>query len=322
MKKNQNDNKINKSIFQKTGVVSLIALVVLLIVMTIANRQFLSFENIVNISRQIAINGIVAAGMTFVILTGGIDLSVGAVMALTGTAAAACMVNYNLSPAIAIIVGLLIGLAIGLLNGFLVAYMKIPAIIATLATQMVARGLGLIYTGGYPLSGLPKETFGMIGNSYVFGIIPTPFVILVVVYIISYMILNRRALGRYIYALGGNEEAVRLSGINIKKTKMKPFIICGLAAAIAGIIATSRLLSGQPNSATGAEMDAIAAVVLGGTSIAGGRGHIVGSFIGAIILGVISNGLNFMGATPYVQMVFKGVIIIFAIYASSKQESK
>lgn len=318
----KNNKNIKESLFQKSGVVSLLALIILLIIMTIANRQFLSFGNIVNISRQIAINGIVAAGMTFVILTGGIDLSVGAIMALTGTAAAACMINYNMNYILAIIVGLIFGLLFGLLNGFLVSFLKIPAIIATLATQMVARGLALIYTGGYPMSGLPKETFGMIGNSYILGVIPTPFVILVLVYIVSYMILNKRALGRYIYALGGNEEAVRLSGINLKKTKLKPFIICGLFAAIAGIIATSRLLSGQPNSATGAEMDAIAAVVLGGTSIAGGKGHIFGSFIGAVILGVISNGLNFMGATPYVQMVFKGVIIIFAIYASSKQDRK
>lgn len=308
-----------KSLFKKQEMLTLVGFIVLVVVMSIANPDFLTSSNIINITRQITINAILAVGMTFVILTSGIDLSVGSVMALSGTMMAGLIINAGLPPALAVLIGIAIGGATGLINGLLVAYAKIPAIIVTLAMMEIARGLGLIYTGGYPLSGLPAS-FGTLGKGYLLGVIPYPVIIMAIVYLISYIILNHTPMGRYIYAIGGNEEAVRLSGVKVRKYKILAFTISGITASIAGLISTSRLLSGQPNLGVGFELDAIAAVVLGGTDIAGGRGHIFGTLLGALILGVLSNGLNFIGVTPYVQRVFKGLIIILAIYYSSRNK--
>ena len=207
---------------------------------------------------------------------------------------------------------------IGYITGSLVAYARIPAIIVTLAMMEIARGAGLLYTGGYPLSGLPGN-FSVIGRGYVFGIIPVPVLIMAVVFLIAYIILNHLPFGRYIYAIGGNEEAVRLSGVKVKKYKIMVYVISGITASISGMILVSRLMSGQPNAGEGYELSAIAAVVLGGTSIAGGRGHIGGTLLGALLMGVLSNGLNLMGVSSYVQMVLTGIIIIGAIYFSSKK---
>ncbi len=308
-----------KELLKKQGTITTLGFLLLVVIMTIANKDFLTADNLINITRQITVNGITAVGMTFVILTSGIDLSVGSVMALSGTMMAGFMINFGLSPIVAIFLGICIGALSGLVSGLLVAYVKIPAIIATLAMMEITRGLALIYTGGYPLSGLPSS-FGEIGKGYAFGLIPYPVIIMIIVYAIGYIILNHTPAGRYIYALGGNEEAVRLSGIRVKKYKIIPFVISGITASIAGLISTSRLLSGQPNLGVGFELDAIAAVVLGGTAISGGKGHIFGTLIGSLILGVMSNGLNFIGVTPYVQRVFKGLIIILAIYASTKKK--
>lgn len=308
-----------KDLFKRQGMLTLLGFIGLVIIMAIANKDFLTSENLINITRQITVNGILAVGMTFVILTSGIDLSVGSLMALSGTMMAGFMINFGLSPMLAIFLGLVIGAIAGLVNGLVISFAKIPAIIVTLAMMEIARGLGLIYTGGYPLSGLPSG-FGEIGRGYAFGVIPFPVIIMAAVYLIAYIILNHTPAGRYIYAIGGNEEAVRLSGIRVKRYKILAYAISGATAAIAGLISTSRLLSGQPNLGVGFELDAIAAVVLGGTDIAGGRGHIFGTLLGALILGVMSNGLNFIGVTPYLQRVFKGLIIIIAIYYSSSKK--
>lgn len=290
----------------------LAGLVVVSILMGLASDNFFSFNNIMNVLRQVSVVGILAVGMTFVILTGGIDLSVGAVMALVGTLSAGLMVNSGLPASLALPAGLFIGLGIGLFNGALVAWGKMPAIIVTLATMGMARGLGLIYSGGYPVSGIPSwiSWFG-VGR---IGVVPVPVVIMVVIYAIAWVLLQRTAFGRHVYALGGNELAARLSGVKTRRVKLAVYGISGVTASFAALILTGRLMSGQPNAGVGFELDAIAAVVLGGTAIAGGRGLILGTLIGAVLLGILNNGLNLVGINPYLQDVIKGAIILLAIY--------
>ena len=293
-----------------------VGLVVVTVVMIFASDTFLTASNLSNIARQVSINAIIAVGMTCVILTGGIDLSVGPVMALSGTLTAGLMVA-GLPPGLAIGAGLLIGVAFGIGNGLFVAYLHMPPIIVTLATMGIARGFGLMYTDGYPISGLP-EWFGFFGRQSLLGI-QVPILIMLVTYLVAYVLLQHTRIGRYIYAIGGNEEAVRLSGVRAARFKLLVYGISGLTAAIAGLVLTSRLMSGQPNAGIGFELDAIAAVVLGGASIAGGRGVIVGTLLGAMLLGVLNNGLNMLGVSPYVQSVIKGAIILLAIFISRQR---
>ncbi len=294
-----------------TAFYPLVGLIVVSIVMVFASDSFLSYGNITNIVRQVSINALIAVGMTFVILTGGIDLSVGAVMALAGTLAAGLMAA-GMNGVLALIICLLVGCGFGLANGAFVAFAGMPPIIVTLATMGIARGLGLIYTGGYPISGLPSW-INWFGEGRVLGL-QTPIVIMLIVYVVGWVLLERTPFGRYVYAIGGNETATRLSGVRVARSKLIIYGISGLTAAIAAIVLTGRLMSGQPNSGQGFELDAIAAVVLGGTSIAGGRGSLIGTLLGALLLGVLNNGLNMVGVNPYVQTVVKGVIILLAIY--------
>ncbi|MEG8235668.1 ABC transporter permease [Pseudomonas orientalis] len=293
-----------------------VGLVVVTLVMILASDTFLTAGNLSNIARQVSINAIIAVGMTCVILTGGIDLSVGPVMALSGTLTAGLMVT-GLPPGLAIGAGMLVGVAFGIGNGLFVAYLHMPPIIVTLATMGIARGLGLMYTDGYPISGLP-EWFAVFGRASVFGI-QVPILIMLLTYLAAYVLLQHTRIGRYIYAIGGNEEAVRLSGVRAARFKLLVYGISGLTAAIAGLVLTSRLMSGQPNAGVSFELDAIAAVVLGGASIAGGRGVIIGTLLGAMLLGVLNNGLNMLGVSPYVQSVIKGAIILLAIFISRQR---
>ncbi len=290
----------------------LVGLIAVSILMGLASDSFFTVSNILNVLRQVSIVGILAVGMTFVILTGGIDLSVGAVMALAGTISAGLMVNMGLPGAVGLLAGLGIGILFGLFNGALVAWGKMPAIIVTLATMGVARGLGLIYSGGYPISGLPSwvSWFG-IGR---IGIIPVPVIAMFLIYVLAWVLLQRTAFGRHVYALGGNITAARLSGVKTRRVMLAVYGISGLTSALAAVILTGRLMSGQPNAGQGFELDAIAAVVLGGTAISGGRGLILGTLIGAVLLGILNNGLNLMGINPYMQDVIKGLIILLAIY--------
>nr|WP_329514942.1 ribose ABC transporter permease [Pseudomonas moraviensis] len=297
----------------------LVGLVVVTICMIFASDKFLTSANLENIARQVSINAIIAVGMTCVILTGGIDLSVGPVMALSGTLTAALLVAGVPGP-IAVIAGLALGAAFGIGNGIFVAYLKMPPIIVTLATMGIARGLGLMYTNGYPISGLP-EWFSVFGRGELLGM-QYPIVIMILVYILAYILLQHTAIGRYIYAIGGNEEAVRLSGVRAPRYKLLVYGISGFTAAIAGLVLTSRLMSGQPNAGVSFELDAIAAVVLGGAAIAGGRGAILGTLVGAMLLGVLNNGLNLLSVSPYVQSVIKGAIILLAIFISRKHHNR
>ncbi|ALM53883.1 ABC transporter permease [Halomonas huangheensis] len=303
--------------FRRTPVFyPLIGFIVVFVAMAVINDNFLTSSNLFNLARQASIIAILAAGMSLAILTGGIDLSVGPVMALSGTVMAGLMVA-GMPPSVAIIAGLLVGAAFGTINGMFVAFAGMPPIIVTLATMGIARGLALIYTGGYPISGLPPE-FAFFGRGTLGGI-EMPIIIMIAVFAIGYVLLSHTATGRYLYAIGGNEEATRLSGIRVSRYKMLVYMLSGTTAAIAGLILTSRLMSGQPNAGIGFELDAIAAVVLGGAAITGGRGMILGTLVGAMLLGVLNNGLNLMGVSPYLQNVIKGCIILLAIYISRKR---
>ncbi len=290
----------------------LIGLIVVSVLMGFASENFFSVSNIMNVLRQVSIVGILAVGMTFVILTGGIDLSVGAVMALSGTIAAGLMVNAGLPGWVGLLAGFGVGVGLGLFNGVMVAWGRMPAIIVTLATMGIARGLGLLYSGGYPISGIPSwiSWFG-IGR---IGIVPVPVIVMVLIYALAWLLLQRTSFGRHVYAIGGNELAAKLSGVKTRIVKLAVYGISGLTSALAALILTGRLMSGQPNAGVGFELDAIAAVVLGGTAIAGGRGLILGTLIGAVLLGILNNGLNLMGINPYLQDVIKGFIILLAIY--------
>lgn len=298
---------------RSTAFLPAMGLVVVVIGMILLNSRFLSVGNLENIGRQVSINAIISVGMTFAILTGGIDLSVGATMAFIGTLTAGLLAG-GVPGVAAIAAGLATGVVFGLGNGLCIARLRMPPIIVTLASMSIARGLGLIYTNGYPVTGLP-DWFSFLGRGSVLGI-QTPILVMLLTYAAAYILLQHMPVGRYIFAIGGNEDAVRLSGIDARRYKVLVYLISGVTAAIAGILLSSRLMSGQPNAGMGFELDAIAAVVLGGTAISGGRGSIVGTLIGALLLGVLNNGLNLMNVSPYVQNVIKGAIILLAIFIS------
>lgn len=298
---------------------SLIALVVLIIGVSTLNENFFTLNNIFNILQQTSVNAIIAVGMTLVILTSGIDLSVGSVFALTG-AVAASIIGQDMNPFIAVIAGLALGACIGFGSGVIIAKGKLQAFIATLVMMLIIRGATQVYTQGSPIGlGMSDYAFMFewIGFGRVFGI-PMPIIIMAIVFIVAGYILKFTKLGRHIYAVGGNESATRLSGINVDRVKIIVYMISGLLCAIAAMIEVSRLSSAQPTAGMGYEMDAIAAVVLGGTSMAGGRGKIIGTLIGALILGFLNNGMNLLGVDAYYQMIVKGGVILLAVLIDNK----
>lgn len=298
---------------------SLIGLVLLCVVITFVSPAFMTLSNITNVFTQVSTNAIIAVGMTFVILTGGIDLSVGSTVAISGALAASIIKSTN-NIFLAILGAGLVGIAIGLINGLLISKGKLQAFIATLATMTIFRGATLVFTNGTPISKLSEE-FVNIGNGKL-GFIPIPVIIAVIVLIIAIYVLSQTRFGRYLYALGGNEDSARLSGINTNKIKTLVYIISGFASSIAGVIIASRIGSASPNAGTGFELDAIAAVVIGGTSLAGGEGRITGTIIGALIIGVLNNGLNLMNVSPFYQSIVKGLVILIAVLLDKKSRKK
>ena len=298
MKKTLNFFKENMGI-----IIALLVLAVFLTVFPATSSSFPTTKNVFNVLRQISTNMLLACGMTMVIILGGIDLSVGSVIALSGVLAAGCVSRYGMSIHLAMIIGILIGLIIGAFNGF---------VIVTLATMNIARGLAGVYTGGSPVRVVSKQ-WQWIGAGYI-GIIPVPVLIMIVVFILSVLIMNRTKIGRYIYAVGGNTLAARFSGISVSKVKFLVYTYSGLMAGLAGVILASRMYSGQPTAGDGAEMDAIAAVVVGGTSMSGGYGKLGGTLVGALIIGILSNGLNLMNVNSFWQTVVKGVVILLAVF--------
>lgn len=318
--KETNKKKIDKrEIFDKYR--SLIALALLVVVVSILSPSFLTTKNIFNVLRQTSVNAVIAAGMTFVILTGGIDLSVGSILAISGAVCASMLVSGT-NIVIAVLIALVIGAVVGFLNGFVIAKGKLQPFIATLATMTVLRGLTLVFTDGKPItlgSGSLAVAFGKIGGGSILGI-PTPALIMIAVFLICGYVLNKTVIGRHVYALGSNENAAKLSGLNTDKIKIAVYTVSGILSAVAGIIITSRLFSAQPTAGEGYELDAIAAVVLGGTSLTGGKGKISKTIVGALIIGILSNALNLLDVSSYYQMMVKGAVILVAVLLDRKNK--
>ena len=287
-----------------------LVLILLCIIMAIIAPHFLEVGNILNVARQVSINAVLAAGMTFVILTGGIDLSVGSALAVAGVLAVG--LDASGVPSIfAVLGGLVAGALCGLLNGVLVAKTKLPSFIVTLGAMTYLRGLAYVTTGAYPLI-KSNLGFGFLGGGLL-GPIPVPVIIALLVYIVGYIILTRTTFGRHVYAIGGNEQAARLSGMRVDLNLIWVYVISGICAGIAGIIFAARLVSGQPTGGQGYELDAIAAVILGGTSFTGGQGSILGTLIGVFIIGVLNDGLVLMNVPFFYQLVIKGAVIVLAV---------
>ncbi|UBH15824.1 ABC transporter permease [Macrococcus armenti] len=307
-------NKTN--IIEKLG--PLLGLLILVIIITVLNNSFIAPSNIFNLLRQVSINALIAFGMTFVILTGGIDLSVGSILALS-SALTAILITSGVDPVLALCIGALIGTVLGAINGVLITIGKIAPFIATLATMTIFRGLTLVVTNGNPITNLGDSIpFQMFGKGYFFGI-PVPAVTMIIAFAGLYFILHKTIFGKHTYAIGGNEKAAFISGIKVNKVKVMIYSISGLMAAIAGGILTSRLNSAQPTAGASYELDAIAAVVLGGTSLSGGKGRIFGTLTGVLIIGVLNNGLNLLGVSSFYQQVIKGIVILIAVLIDRKK---
>ncbi|RCF49164.1 ribose ABC transporter permease [Aeromonas hydrophila] len=300
---------------------SLVALLVLIGVVSFLSPNFFTADNLLNILRQTSVNAIMAVGMTLVILTAGIDLSVGSVLALCG-ALAATMVAMELPIALVIPLTLGAGALLGGISGLIIAKGKVQAFIATLVTMTALRGVTMVYTEGRPIStgfSDSADHFAWLGTGYLFGL-PVPIWLMAIVFLLAWFMLNHTRLGRYIYALGGNESATRLSGINVDRVKLAVYGLCGMLSALAGLIVTSRLSSAQPTAGMGYELDAIAAVVLGGTSLMGGKGRIMGTLIGALIIGFLNNALNLLDVSSYYQMIAKASVILLAVMIDNKSK--
>ena len=286
-------------------------LLLICVVFALGSSEFLTTSNLLNVALQTSIIAIVAIGMTFVIFTAGIDLSVGSMMALCGAIAAGLAVRQGMDTYLSISIGLGIGLFLGAVNGLMIVKGGIPPFVATLSMLAIARGLTLVYTEGRPIAGL-NERFIYWGTGQVLGI-PLPVIIMVVIAVVAHIVTRYTPFGLHVYSTGGNEETTRLAGISPDRIKLAVYMISGFLAALGGILLTARLWSAQPNAAVGWELDAIAAPVLGGTSLFGGVGSIGGTVIGAFIIGVLSNGLNLMGVPSYYQQVIKGLVFILAV---------
>ena len=293
----------------------LIVFGIICLLISLITPQFLTVSNLTIIVTQVSINALLAFGVTFVIITGGIDLSLGSIVAVTGVTSA-MLAHPDSNPVlIPIVMGLLAGLLMGVFNGFIITKSKIAPFIVTLGTMTIGRGLALILSDGRPVSNL-SGSFNYLGSGTIFGI-PILILIFILVFALCSIILSKTILGRYIYAIGGNEQAARASWINIDRVKLSVYSISGLLAGLAGILLASRITTGQPNAGAGFELDAIAAVVIGGTSTAGGRGTMSGTLIGVLLIGVINNGLDLLNVTSYYQQVVMGIIIIGAVIIDS-----
>ena len=314
------EKKINiKSFIAQYGVI--VGLAAILIFFTVMKAKFMTVDNIVNMLRQTSINGLLAIGMTFVVLTGGIDLSVGSIVGAAGMfSALAAMAETGIPWPIAVLIGLGVGLLLGAVNGIVVSYLKVPAFIATLGMLSIARGVTFMASDAKPVPGLSKGFLKIGGGSV--GILPYPVLILIVVLVICFIVLYKTRFGRYVFATGGNPSSARVSGINVKRIICSVYMISGLLAGLAGIILTSRVTSGLAQSGNGYEVDAIAAAVIGGTSLSGGRGRLWGTIVGFLIMGVMNNGLDMMAVSSYWQLVIKGLIIIGAVMLDSLNGGK
>lgn len=299
-----------KALLQKLG--PFIALLVVAAGLAVMSPDFLTIANLLNVMRQVSINALIAFGMTLVILLGGIDLSVGSILALSSVFTAT-LISRGTDPVVATLVGIASGAVMGAANGLVIAKGKVAPFIATLGTMTILRGLALVVSNGSPVTGINSDFFTMLGGGYVADLIPIPVIWMALMFAVIWFVLKKTVFGRHVYAVGGNEEASRLSGVSVDGVKIWVYTLSGAMSAMAGIILTSRLNSAQPTAGAGYELDAIAAVVLGGTSLTGGRGWIFGTLVGALLIGVLNNGLNLLGVSSFYQQVIKGVVILLAV---------
>lgn len=288
----------------------IVIFIIMFIAMSIAAPNFLTTSNMANVLRQVSINGICAVGMTFVMLTGGIDLSVGAVLGASGVLTAMMMLR-GVNPVVASLVSLVFGIVIGYLTGMYISHFQIPPMIATLGTMTSLRGVAYLITGGTPVFGF-SESYVVIGQGY-WGVVPIPVIILVITFAVGIFVLSKTRLSRYIYGVGGNEEVSRLSGINVHKIKAIAYAVSGFCSALAGLVMLGRVNSGQPRAGEGYEMDVITAVVLGSVSLSGGTGKLSHVIFGVLIIGVLTNGMTMMAVDDYWQRVVKGIVLLLAV---------
>lgn len=305
---------LDRNLLHRFGLLLIIFLIG--IALSLATESFATLSNLTNVARQVSINGILAVGVTFVLLTAGVDLSLGSVVALSGVACATFAQTGEHFVLIPISVGLLVGTACGLTNGLFVTIAGIPPFIVTLGMMTVARGLALIFSGGRPVANISVNLTDFAGD---IGGVPIPLLCFAAVAAVAWFFLRHFKLGRHIYAIGGNEQAARAAGISVTNVKLFSYALCGLLAGLAGVVLTARTTTGQPNAGVAYELDAIAAVVIGGTSLAGGIGTITGTILGVLLIGEINNGLDLMGVSSYFQAVIKGVIIVGAVWLDRRQ---
>jgi ribose transport system permease protein len=301
---------VNRALLQKLG--PLAALLALCIGLAFSGPDFLTVGNLLNVMRQVSINAVIAFGMTLVILLGGIDLSVGSILAVSSVVIAD-LLQAHCNAGLATLAGVLAGALLGTVNGLIVTKGRVAPFIATLGTMTTLRGFALVLSNGSPISGFSNDFFSLVGDGYVAGLVPIPVVWMLVVFAVFWFVMRQTVFGRHIYATGGNAEAAALSGVKTDQVQIWVYTICGATAAMSGVILTSRLNSAQPTAGAGYELDAIAAVVLGGTSLSGGRGWIFGTLVGALLIGVLNNGLNLMGVSSFYQQVIKGGVILLAV---------
>jgi len=296
-----------KDMIRRYGI--LIGLIGLITAFSILSERFFTISNMLIVMRQTSIVAFLAVGMTFVIMGAGIDLSVGSVLAFSGAVGAGVMQNGGIF--FGILAGLALGTALGAFNGIVITKLKIPAFIATLAMMAIARGGTLVYTDGRPITGLPSS-FAFLGRGYI-GNVPFPIILMLIIFILAYIVLKLTRFGRYVYATGGNIHAARASGIKVDNVIISTFAISGFLSGLTGMVLASRLNSAQPTAGMGYELDAIAAVVLGGTNLFGGEGELWGTLVGAFIMGILNNGLNMLNVSSFYQQVVKGIVILIAV---------
>lgn len=301
-------------------IIALLVMCIFLIVFPTTRTTFMTPKNVFNILRQNASNLFLATGMTMVIILGGIELSVGSVIALSGVVAAGCVINFGLPEIVGFLAAIAVGAVVGMFNGIVICKTDIPPFIVTLASMNITKGIALVLTGGSPIRCM-TDAFKFPGAGYV-GPVPTPVILMIIVFIIAAFMINRTQLGRHIYAVGGNAQAAKFSGINVQRVKFIVYTYTGIMSGIAGVVVASRLYSGQPTAGDGAEMDAIAAVVVGGTSMSGGSGRLGGTLIGVLIIGVLNNGLNLLGVDSNWQYIVKGLVILLAVYVDFIRNKK
>jgi inositol transport system permease protein len=305
---------LDRNLLHRLGIVAV--LVVIAGILSATTDSFATGANLTNVARQVSINGILAVGVTFVLLTGGVDLSLGSVVALSGVTCALFAHPGEYPLFVPICVGLLTGGLCGLLNGVLVTRGGIAPFIVTLGMMTVARGLALVFSGGKPVADMTPALTNLAGD---FGPVPIPVLCFAFVAVLSWLFLGRFRLGRHLYAVGGNEQAARAAGVAVPSVKRFAYGICGLLTGLAGVVLAARITTGQPNAGQAYELDAIAAVVIGGTSLSGGVGSVLGTILGVLLIGIINNGLDLQGVSSYYQAVIKGVIIVGAVWLDRRQ---